>query len=679
LATEATRAESRTGLLASPVTVATVLFLALAVYTALAKQIASPWILIDELVYSDLARSVARGSGLAIRGHQTWAYGALYPILIAPAWLAHSTDRAYELARVINALLVTLAAIPYYLLARRMVSPGYALLALGLFLLLPAHLYAGTLMTENAFLPAFMVAALLFGLVLERPTPGRQALALGAIVLASGIRIQGLVLVPILLTAILAMWSRERARRFWPTFATFAGAAALYAVLNAVRGKPLSQLLGAYRPVANAHYSVADAATWVLRHFAELGLSVVLLPVFALLVLFGLRASLPLAEQAFLAVAGASFLWLPVQSGIFASRFAHRVEERTMLYAQPLLLLALVLWLARELPRPRRLTVIAVAVPTALLLVLPLTRLLGHDALSDTFGLVPLLALRIRSGMGPVYALVWGGAAVAIGAFLLPRNLARVVVPAAMAVGLAVSTAVVQRQLVDESRAVKAAEMAGQDAAWIDRVVGRDAPVAFLFTPQLDAQALWQTEFWNRSVGRVLALDPGEPGGLPRTPVRLDRRTGRLGRAGGDYIVAPKTYVVAGAPIAENGPWRLYRAGSPLRLDSVVQGVAPDGWMGRSATYMVYAGPGRGPSRLRVLLSRKAWGGPDVPGHVRVALGPVVRTGVIHSSQVLRFTLPAPARPFRVRVTIRPTFSPHDFGLPDQRQLGARPVFRLLP
>src|SRR6266699_3026923 len=156
--------------------------------------------MIDELVYSDLARSVARGGGLAIRGEHTRAYGLLYPILIAPAWLAHSMARTYELAKAINALLVTLAGVPFYLWARRLVTPGYALVALGLFLLLPAQLYAGTLMTENAFLPAFLLAALAFASALEHPTPARQALALGAIVLASAIRIQGLVLVLILLT-----------------------------------------------------------------------------------------------------------------------------------------------------------------------------------------------------------------------------------------------------------------------------------------------------------------------------------------------------------------------------------------------------------------------------------------------------------------------------------------------
>jgi hypothetical protein len=170
LATErrlpATRDRAWAALAASPLTVATVLLAAVTIHTLLADRVASPWIMVDELVYSDLARSFAGGHGLAIRGDQTWVYGLLYPILVAPAWLAHSIARSYELAKAINVLLMSAAGVPLYIWARRLVPPAWALLALGLVLLLPAQLYAGTVMTENAFLPAFMLAGLAFGLAL---------------------------------------------------------------------------------------------------------------------------------------------------------------------------------------------------------------------------------------------------------------------------------------------------------------------------------------------------------------------------------------------------------------------------------------------------------------------------------------------------------------------------------
>jgi hypothetical protein len=40
-----------------------------------------------------------------------------------------------------------------------------------------------------------------------------------------------------------------------------------------------------------------------------------------------------------------------------------------------------------------------------------------------------------------------------------------------------------------------------------------------------------------------------------------------------------------------------------------------------------------------------------------------------------RFVLRTPPPPFRVEVTVSPTFSPSDFGFVDQRDLGAQVAF----
>lgn len=72
-----------------------------------------------------------------------------------------------------NVAAMTLVAIPIYHWARRLVSPGRALLAAALVLLMPAFVYTGALMTESPFLPAFVAAALAIAHALERPTPAR--------------------------------------------------------------------------------------------------------------------------------------------------------------------------------------------------------------------------------------------------------------------------------------------------------------------------------------------------------------------------------------------------------------------------------------------------------------------------------------------------------------------------
>ncbi|MDX6579431.1 MAG: hypothetical protein QOJ47_980, partial [Gaiellales bacterium] len=146
---------------------------------ALAHRIVTPWIMVDELIYSELAKSLAAHGHFSIRGVPGNSYGFVYPTLIAPAFrLFDSVPRAYAVAKDINAVVMSLAAVPAYFLARRLVAPGYALVAAVLSVLLPSLLYTGMLMTENVFYPLFLLVALLLVLTLERPTPGRQVLLL---------------------------------------------------------------------------------------------------------------------------------------------------------------------------------------------------------------------------------------------------------------------------------------------------------------------------------------------------------------------------------------------------------------------------------------------------------------------------------------------------------------------
>ena len=168
----------------------------------------------------------------------------------------------------------------------------------------------------------------------------------------------------------------------------------------------------------------------------------------------------------------------------------------------------------------------------------------------------------------------------------------------------------------------------------------------------------------------------------------MNSATGRLATAGGvapKYIAAANGFDIAGSVVARDPPFILYRVAQPLRLGSSVQGVYGDSWMGADAAYIRYAMPG-GRGTVRLTLSRTAWAGPDVPGHVRIevlalrgAKAPVTMTRrwVIHSGRARMFTLLTPRPPFEISVHVQPTFSPSKFGLPDTRQLGAQVAFRL--
>ena len=91
----------------------------------LALRVEAPWIMVDELIYSELARGLADGDGWSIRGVATNAYGFVYPLLLAPAYaLFDSLPQAYAAVKAINSVVISLAALPAYFLARRVLPRG---------------------------------------------------------------------------------------------------------------------------------------------------------------------------------------------------------------------------------------------------------------------------------------------------------------------------------------------------------------------------------------------------------------------------------------------------------------------------------------------------------------------------------------------------------------------------
>ena len=692
-----------------------VVLVAIVVRLLLAEHIVTPWIMVDELIYAELAKNLADHSEFLLRDAASPIYNVAYPALIAPAWLADSVDAAYGFAKAINVVLMVFAAVPVYFWGKRLMSPGYALLPAVLVVLMPSLTYTGMLMTENAFFPAFVLACFAIAVTLERPTVLRQALALAAIGLACAVRAQGLVLLPIYVAALalkLAFdlrapngvrgWRffRDEVVRYLPTALVLVLLGGGYVAVKSFQGAGLETGLGAYGGVVKVEYDLSNAATWIVDHYAELALSVALVPVSALIVLFGLTLKgwvTSAAERAFVAVAVAATLLVVLQVGTFASRFSLRIEERNMFCVAPLLFLALSLWLARGLPRPLVLTSVAAVLPAALLLTLPLARLLNVGIMSDTFGLIPLLRLSssVDGGVDRVQLLMQaGGFAAGLAFVLLPRAVASVVLPAGVALFLFLCSYSVFGAIRDHSRATHA--LGGvSDPSWIDQRIGVDGKAAFLYGGTADlfgeAQAMWQTEFWNRSVDTVYRLSYPEPAPLPESTATFDAISGHivpepgLRRPPTRYVVAPSNVHVAGTLLAEQGRLALYRAHPPMRLVALLGGIYHDAWMGTDAALTHYASPPRS-GRLRVRVSREGWGGPSPPGRVTMAVGPLgdlqgqptiarvtaSRAWTVRTGTARDFTLPTPKSPYRLQIHVEPTFSPADYGYGDGRQLGAQ-------
>jgi len=693
-----------------------ILLVSIVIRLWLTREITTPWIMIDELLYSEMAKSFASTGHFLVRDAPTGLNNVVYPALISPAWLAHPMSTTYGFAKAINVLLMTSTAVPLYLWARRLVAPVYALLAVVLTLLMPSVVYTGMLMTENAFLPAFVLAAFAVALALERPTLLRQLAAFAAIVLAAAIRYQGLVLLLVLPLAIVLKvvfelraerrpepwrFAWRELRRYWISFALLAAGAVLYVGLQAARGHTLRGGLGSYQVVAGHGYSLGQVRHWVVLHFAEFGFSVGMLPASAFLLLLGLAflrgGTRSEAERAFVAVTAAAVPLVVIEVAAFASRFSLRIEDRYMFFLAPLLFLAFALWLDRGIPRPRVLAIAAGVIPAALLFALPLASLLNVSIYSDTFGLLPVLRLStVLSGIAEARrVLLIGGVAAAAAFVLWPRRAgAQLVFPSAVAAFLVLSSYPVVGALRDYSRNLKTTAGLQEHASWLDTRLGSGSPRAsFLLGTTSDiwpeTLSLWQQEFWNRSVGPVYNLSTPEPAGGPETPVGVAPQTGLIvskltGQAvRAPYVVSSFSFGIDGRLIAARPPFALYRTNGPLRVAESRSGIYADGWMGADAAYTRYVT--RPPGRLVVRLTREAWRGPDVPGRARVQLIPLrgthagkaveTRRWTLHSGDAHTFVLRTPREPFTVAVHIEPTFSPSQFGQADTRQLGAQVTF----
>jgi hypothetical protein len=690
--------------------------LTFAVRTEQARRLPTPQLLCDEFIYAELARSFAEEGRLLFRG-EPLHLSFLYPVLLAPAWLAERMETTYVIAKTINAALMTTSGIPVYLIGRRIMSPGWALLAPVLTLLLPMTLVSGLLMTESAFMPAFLLALYAIVVVLERPTLKHQLLALTTIALAVSVRFQGLVLVAILATSLLLVavfdlrsarprnrlrFVSKRLRPYWPTLALVAGGTVVFLTLDRVVGGGF----GAYEEVARADYSLRDAWHQTKLHLSDLALTSGLVPLSAL-VFFFLRAlvgdSESPTERAFLAVAVATVGWLLIQVGLFTSRFAaDAIAERYLFYALPLLFLALAVWLSRGLPRPWVSTAVAAVVPGIVVLLQPLTASLNAGLLPSSLGLFAFyrLSTELDDGVDDLVWLIRVGVIVSAIAFAcLWRPLARMAIPLALCSFFLLSTHPVAGQLRQQAAATSGDAALGPNRQWIEDAVGEE-DVSYLFTVGSDVFSSTRTmlgvSFWNPSVRSVIHLGQRELCSLPARDGRIDQATGQLvTNDGGEvprHLVASPGLELAGSALARQGSLTLYRTDEPASLLQSVDGVYSDGWMGSDASYTRYVGPG--PGEVAVKLSREFYTAETVPSAVHITAGPLVRgadgTPRIGRPEVTRravldrgdgktFVLPARSLPFHVSVHIEPTFSAEGFGAGDPRQLGAQVQFGFRP
>jgi hypothetical protein len=559
---------------------------------AISSRVPSVWILPDEIVYSELAKSIAAGGMPAIRGVNVFGWGVVYPTLIAPAWaLFGDPVRAYHVALGLNAFVMSLAALPAYLLARMFVPHRSALLVALFTVLVPSMSYTGVVMTENAFYPVFLLSILLIARAVREPSPVNQGLALLGLGIAAFTRIQSAALLAAYLAALglfaatgAASCRRTYLLRASPSVVLVAVAALVPPVASIASGEGPLRWLGG-RSGTFDQMNVWEIPQWFAYLAGDLVLYVAVAPLAATVVMIalGLSRRSPQAVRLFSAVSLPTFLAMLFSvSVVSASLDADGVEnlnERYVFYVVPLAFVGLALWARERLPRPQPLAWVVVAVCCVVAAVLPFAEL-EHNASFQSIALLPWIGL---TSLGLLVPVLVTGFTLGCGLLWL-RSESDNVGRLWFVTGVTMTALVMLAIGGNASSASDTAKtFRGGSPTWIDNVLPRGATVSVVWrerlasSGRLDRFAPWVmvAEFFNSAVRDVYRL--GGPtyyeNVLPTKPIeRLADGTLALNGVPleAEYVLVTCETPVAGTVVARSphGVLELVKTRGPLRLVS---------------------------------------------------------------------------------------------------------------
>jgi hypothetical protein len=592
--------------------VGVVVALSTAFRLAVASTLDVPWIAPDEMLYGLVGESLWETGQLSIRGIATPYYSLLTPLLVGLPLTLDDRETGLVLAQGLQALAMSLVAVPVYLWGKRLAGPGWALVAATLVVLPPALWYGGLLMTEALFYTTMAAALFALARMFETPTLERQGLFALLLSVAAAVRLQALLLLPALLVAAALYAWFERSTAILRRLALLLGVVAVGTVtLAALALTGSGDLLGAYGALASStpdSSSLLPQLSWHVAALVVMSLGLPLLATSTLVVLAALRGESDVRVRSFLSVTTAYLCLLTAQVSVFAVGYLDHVSERYLITALPPLLLGLVVWIARGAPRP-----LAVALPLGLVAVavvatLPLARTGTARAAHDALTTLPLAQALEPAGTELRLILVGCMLASAAAFVFLPRRLlpAAVGVLAVALVGISIATV---REIDRLAALERAHDLGDAEPTWIDDA-GGDSVLLF-DTGELPSTAIARLTFWNRSIRELARLEDVPEQALPQVPVGI-RRDGALtdpatAEVSAPYAVMPATIVLDGERVAESPPTEiapgsvLWRVEEPLRLVSRRSGFSPIGDF-REATVVVYR---CGPGRLEVTLLGK--------------------------------------------------------------------------
>lgn len=628
----------------------------------------------------------------------------LWPLLLTPAYGLLSTPVAFHVAHLLAAAAIASAAIPAYLLAGRVVDDVVArLFAAALTVAVPWLAFSGSVLGESLAYPLVVWALLACTIAIERPSAGREALALGVIALAFLTRPQlaGLA-VAFALAALMHELTFGR-RTQTPVLTRVRRHAVLLAACAAglvivVAGVSSQTLLGDYARAADGPLIVGGMLSRGGELLAYVGLGVAVLPLALAPAWIVLELLQPrrAAAHAFAVLSLATAVTMVVVASSASVRFGAEISDRHLFYVVPLLTIGTVALLFDR--RPATLALSVGGVLAAAILATAALADAGASAAAPTHALntvvrgrgAQLIEALGLPGLAPADLL-----AVVTVAAVVALALARHRHPGTRWIAIGTCSALLlvcvlaTRYTLGTIKATQAG--ASQETIdgreWLDRSApgseGVGAVLSSIGEPAATAAAWWNLSFWNARLDRVWRLPGASTFSQRFTRVApVDPRTGRIPALDDRSLLvlgrSDRRFALRGERIVgANGPFSLVRAARPYRAAWTLLAARDDGLLAAGGrAQLTLFGDGRREQRVRVRLSAGATPGMTtdrrlvvrgdsgrewtalVPGRGRAVLRATVRVPAVGRTR-LALTLRGPAgRGRSAGATIRVAVSP---------------------
>lgn len=533
----------------------------------------APIVFSDELGYEKLAESLGRTGHLALFNNPGLSYSPLYPLVISPIYaLGLSAPTAYNLVKVVNAVLMSLAVVPTYKIARFALPRRQSLIVAALSIAAPLMFYSSLSMSENVAYPICLAAIWAMLATVREPSARHDALLLVAMLAAAAARAELAVLVPASLTAVLLVALLDRppsstlrsrlahvSRRHGLLFGVVAGGL-IVAGAGALAGKGVFSVFGRYAEVGReSRPNFNHFLDLLVQHVAELDIAVGVIPFVAALV-----AAVALSRRGvngaglrFAAVAVSTTVWLLIAVAYDAAVFdGHgdlpRIHERFLIYVVPFFFVALFAAIRRTDISNR--TYLTAVVTAALLpLAIPFGDVINQPSAVDTFGLQALAHVR-RGKVVPLphaaLLAVFGAALLGL-LFTYVRHQTRSVVLLMLIPLFLISGQVLSRI---GAGSLFARSILPAKANWVDAAKPKGTVV--LLTDNEGPTAALETAYMNSSISRLFYLcrpaAGAEFGEQQATVSHAGLLLGPDGAIEADYVVAPTPLDVLGRVVARN-------------------------------------------------------------------------------------------------------------------------------